>query len=408
MRAVARAGELLRQGQKVIIYDCGGDAALLALSGLDGHFGLRPTALSDSSPVLWGKKLDGMSIISPRDAAEQFPDAWWLVTNFLNRAAGIQFLIGLGIIPEKIINYVPYERRTSCRYLENYLHTDDTGLCFCCDAIGRATPPRIEATASANVEQLVLIENQLRQNTIQQLGNGTSCDFCSDMKESFFPKARKIEMINFGGGICNFQCCYCIASAKNKPKLQNGLDFVQVFSAYNQAGMLSEDIHVQFNSGEIGVHPKRAEMFHALGDATVSVLTNSSVYVPEIAEKLRFGDAIVNTSLDAGTRGTFRRVKGTDAWERVCDNLRRYAAIRKSSIVLKYIFLPGINDTPAEIDGFLQICKETAGAVQLSSEIYHPERITGATRRAFQYMRESLEQEGILYRISAGAFSDRK
>lgn len=197
MRAVYRAGEFLKNGQDVILYDCGGDAVRLALSGLDGHFGLRPTALCDNDPAVWGKQLGGVSIISPHMAATRYPDAQWLVTNFLDRVTDIPFLTELGVAPEKIINYTAYERRTSCRYLENYLHPIDKSLSFCCDAVGRSTSPRIDAEDGTEIEETVFKGERLRQTTIEQLGNGTVCDHCGDMREAFYPKERKIQLLNY-------------------------------------------------------------------------------------------------------------------------------------------------------------------------------------------------------------------
>lgn len=375
MRTLYRAGELLQNGQDVILFDCGGDAVLLALSGLDGHFHLHPTALCDSRESRWGMRLQGLPIEKPQEVIVRHPGAWWLICNFLDKAAASRTLEQLGIMPEKILNFTPYERRVSCRYLEGYFHPANGYLHLCCGAADRAEPPR--APAGEDAVQFVAAGEQFRQDTITQLGKGSDCDCCPYLQEGYYPTSRKIEMLNYGGGgICNFRCVYCNAFAKNEDTARSGLNFVEIFSVLRKREMLSQDIHVQFNSGEIGVHPKRTEMFRVLGDATVSVLTNSTVYVPEIAEKLKSGDAIVNTSLDAGTRETFHRVKGVDAWERVCGNLRRYAAIRRNSIVLKYIFLPGINDAEEEVEGFIRVCKELAGFVQISSDIYHPERIT--------------------------------
>jgi len=408
MRSIDQAGELLKSGQDVILYDCGGDAVLLAISGLDAYCGQKPTVLCDTRKELWGRRLSGIPICDPAEAARRHPNAWWLIANFLDKAFASRYLAEkLGIAPGKIINFTAYDKRAGCRYLENYFHVREGGLNFCCDAPDRLDPPRVVSGNKA-AEAVTQLEN-FRRDAIKRSGQGTMCEHCSSMSVSFYPRTAKIELFNYGGGgICNFRCMYCNASARGKTHIEGDLDFVELFDALKRAGRLSEDVHVQFNAGEIGVHPKRAEMFAALDRATVSVLTNSSVYCPEIVRALALGRAIVNTSLDAGSRETFRRVKGADAWERVCGNLRQYAQVRKNNIVLKYILLPGVNDTHEEIDGFVHLCEECAGFVQISSDFRHPERVDETTWSAFDYLRAGLEAREILYRVSAGAFVNRK
>jgi molybdenum cofactor biosynthesis enzyme MoaA len=64
--------------------------------------------------------------------------------------------------------------------------------------------------------------------------------------------------------------------------------------------------------------------------------------------------------LDAGTRETFKKIKGIDAFARVCENLRRYA--EHGNVEVKYIFMNGVNDSNGDIEGFADACNEINAA----------------------------------------------
>ena len=72
-------------------------------------------------------------------------------------------------------------------------------------------------------------------------------------------------------------------------------------------------------------------------------------------------DALSNSNskgMDAGTLETFYKIKGVDCYGRVCDNLRKYATQTDNAIMLKYVFLPGINDNKIDVNGFFELATE--------------------------------------------------
>ena len=77
------------------------------------------------------------------------------------------------------------------------------------------------------------------------------------------------------------------------------------------------------------------------------------------------------TSLDAGTRETFKAIKRVDRFDRVVENLKKYPT-DKTRLMLKYIFLEGVNDNEADIDGYYEIVKDTGGIISLSANLTTP------------------------------------
>ena len=331
MKTIDRITELLKQKKSVVLFDCGGDAVRLAISVLQKQFFVKPTALCDKNSALWGKKIGGIPIFSLVDASTLYPDAYWVVTNFLDFYSGVAFLQENGIKSQQILNYVPLEKRYGCRYLESYFHMMNEYIDFCCEGFGKSNSVAVNYGADL-AETLKRIKTS-REDTIRELKNGTSCDICPYVKEGLFTPSFSIRLINYGGyGHCNFKCSYCNMQRLSPAEMaRENIDFPEVFSALKQGGYLSEDVHVQLDRGEITVHPRRKEIFRALHGVTVSCLTNCAVYSEEIAAKLACGEAIVNTSLDAGTPEMFKKIKGVDAWDRVCNTLQRYASVAKDN-----------------------------------------------------------------------------
>jgi molybdenum cofactor biosynthesis enzyme MoaA len=134
-------------------------------------------------------------------------------------------------------------------------------------------------------------------------------------------------------------------------------------------GFLADDFRLIINSGEIAIHPCKQMLFEATTKYHADYLTNASIFVPEIAKKLRSDNrSNVNISLDSGTKKTFAKVKGIDCFERVCENIVKYGDA--GNIVLKYILIPGVNDNENDFNGFAQICKTLPKVACIITRLY--------------------------------------
>jgi molybdenum cofactor biosynthesis enzyme MoaA len=79
-------------------------------------------------------------------------------------------------------------------------------------------------------------------------------------------------------------------------------------------------------------------------------------------------------SIDAGTRSTYARVKGIDFFDKIRGNLMKYSkAVGFSPYEIKYIFIPEVNDSIADVDGFVALCESVcANHVLISYDFYAP------------------------------------
>jgi molybdenum cofactor biosynthesis enzyme MoaA len=76
----------------------------------------------------------------------------------------------------------------------------------------------------------------------------------------------------------------------------------------------------------------------------------------KIAENLKNNKfSRIFTSIDAGTSETFSLVKGLDSFQDFLTNVKKY--LQYGKVTLKYIVMPGINDSDADFCGITRVMK---------------------------------------------------
>ncbi|MCL2399437.1 MAG: radical SAM protein, partial [Defluviitaleaceae bacterium] len=198
------------------------------------------------------------------------------------------------------------------------------------------------------------------------------CSGCPDFVEREwrrFGRAKNlIHYISFamGPSPCQSKCIYCCQRLderrtydKNEDMDQYRLTFDTVDYAQKN-GFLAKSPLYDVAMGEITVHPLRQRVFDIIGDNTTCWLTNCIKFDENIGANLKANpQSNILTSIDAGTPGTWKEVKGVDNFETVCDNLVKYyeAANTPDQVTLKVIILPGLNDNAEDFNMIIEIAK---------------------------------------------------
>ena len=197
--------------------------------------------------------------------------------------------------------------------------------------------------------------------------DGGQCSKCTHLTEGMFPSKPKVNTLHFptgyDGSHCNFKCCYCNADAyfEDNDNCTNNLyeTIVQLSDFFDFSGMF-----ISFSNGEFVTRKDADQILDFLFDkgAILSLVSNSSVYKESVVRFIRSGRMNgINTSLDAGTKETFAKVKGVDCWEKVIGNIFRYSQLG-CRYFLKYIILEDINDNEIDINGFVDVCMQVKAA----------------------------------------------
>lgn len=330
---------------------------------------------ADADKQKWSAPFLGLPVMHITQALERFPDADIYVSlAFPAKYSVLGYLTEeLHIPKERILNYEPVEKYASCEYLQGYLLIKNDGLGFCFNNFGRNLPPNIPS--GADNESALQNFSAVRDRLIDGIRSGAQdnpCAGCRDVRVRYWPKQCHIKHLyvdDYSG--CNIHCCYCtvskpLSSAKKPPA---EFDYVSFIHYLESTGQTEEDFRCDVLPGEITVHPRCEEILQAVRPYPNVFFSNAIVFNHTIAEILDRGLSYIYVSMDAGTPETFAKIKGIDAFKQVCGNLKEYS--RHGPIELKYIVLPGINDTQADAKGFVELCKDVNAQNVMLSRNYH-------------------------------------
>jgi pyruvate-formate lyase-activating enzyme len=394
--------DILITGKKLVaLYGAGADAIFMILR-LQSQYSVIPTCVCDSDSSKYHKKLQNVEILSLDEALACYPDLCLFISSRTYKHEIIGNLLEGGkISKDRILNYEPVERRLSCRYLDNDIVVLNHCLNFCCSDFGKNRSPSVEF--NGDYELAASDFAALRDRLIDDIsrGNPTQCDGCTSIRTGYYSAERKIRLFNYGEiGVCNFNCAYCTSLAKHKMKIdENEVDCRKMLNAFERLGLTAEDCRVDIAPGEITVHPKRSEIYDAAEDRTDIILTNASVYDERLAGILKHRGRFY-ISVDAGTRETFAKIKGADLFDRVRSNLKRYAeAAGFAPYEIKYIFMPGVNDNEADVDGFAEFCRDIGTHhILISYDFYAPDP-NETTVSAIKRLMGKLDSEKMQYHV---------
>jgi molybdenum cofactor biosynthesis enzyme MoaA len=225
------------------------------------------------------------------------------------------------------------------------------------------------------------------------------CANCSFLRPQNYFEGTKINEINIDNypAICQARCIYCSVadSPRNEYSVAKNSHYPKMIGEIiwylRDNGLLADDCVIGFGSGEISITPQKDKLLDATVGYKRYYLTNAFRFEPRIADSLKTDKGHIYVSLDSGTRETFKAVKGSDLFDTVLENLQRYRSY--GNVILKYIILPGINDSDEDISGIIDVVKSLdLQWLTLSFEFYLPFR---ASFLSFAKIIKRLEKEEI-------------
>lgn len=267
----------------------------------------------------------------------------------------------------------------------NFLGHVDVGnnIALCCE-VGTKPEIAIQETAEKTVEEYLRLYKAIRIKGLELATKGkkdpliASCMNCSRYVLKSKPHIKTIENIKIDCKIrwinfsmypapCQANCIYC--NVKNYRRLMH-LDkdayskyykkIEQIVEIMEKREIISTDAKWIIASGEIAIHPFKEQLYQITKDKKVTICTNCFVYDEQLARILQTNVyASLSFSIDSGTEETWRKIKGANNFNTVVSNLFRYSLQVSSpeQLDLKYIVLPGVNDTVRDYKGVIDIIK---------------------------------------------------
>ena len=304
------------------------------------------------------------------------------------------------------------KQKLSCRFLENHCIAADGTLSFCFSGYKDNKYPRVMFTGNytKTVEKFISLQQQILYNLNENILN--PCTNCPGLAKDYYPiktENFKIKLFTFqSGGTCNLRCSYCVAT-KNKNATALRIDLPELFAEFKARDMLAPTFSCSFAAGEISINPKCEEICTALQICeSCRLFSNSLVYNEYISALLALGKTKIIVSVDSGTRETFAKVKGVNAFDRVCDTLHRYGRESKDAIILKYILLPGINDNVKDIESFNALARDiNCKSITISTDMLNTTPINEHTVLMSEYLWKSAKDLSILCDTNSYALAEK-
>jgi MoaA/NifB/PqqE/SkfB family radical SAM enzyme len=197
----------------------------------------------------------------------------------------------------------------------------------------------------------------------------TGCAKCANFLEGDYGKSDGlIHYVNLSmyPAPCQCKCIYCDVHSGESGAFNKRLHadcYEKLFDLLDHArksGLIAQDAVWQVSSGEIAIHLYKDRILDLVKNQVAVFYTNCFIFDEKIAESLKANpNSSINLSIDAGTPKTWHRIKGVDNFETVTMNLVKYfnSSSRPGQITLKYIILPGVNDSLEDFASVIEIMK---------------------------------------------------
>ena len=247
---------------------------------------------------------------------------------------------------------------------------DEPVITLCCEEGGFTKPGvLLRETAEDTLAEFLELHRLLVAEGLEKVNRGVTgphikeCEKCDRLILGEHRINDLISRVNLSmyPAPCQCRCEYCYVPKKwvNSKKVTDAYDKLFSFlELAEQSGMIRDDASWTVATGEITIHPYKDRIMKLLEQKRVSFHTNVFIFDEAIAANLHNNiDSRLNFSIDSGTSGSWKKVKGVDNFTAVVSNLEKYCnyAIEKSQILLKYIIIPGINDTEEDYNGIVDI-----------------------------------------------------
>lgn len=250
----------------------------------------------------------------------------------------------------------------SCWDIQNSLFLAPTELRVCCKRFfvdGKQKGDLVLAKLDDNMTGKQVFDLFLREKPKLHMdinkGEKPECMGCPYLSFQQWDNAFGIKKISFEyHSLCNLRCTYC--SEKYYGAATPCYDVVGFTDRLIKGHYLDDCESVVWGGGEPSIEENFVTLINKVTSSGIyakhNVITNATMYIPEIAELLEKKTIHITTSVDAGTSETYEAIRGRDFIKKVFCTLSKYAMRNAAGITIKYIVMEP-NCTLPEIRSFI-------------------------------------------------------
>lgn len=255
-------------------------------------------------------------------------------------------------------------RYNSCHLLEHGISIEKNNIKNCCLAkpTNELEPIVLESYDAQNLDWDKLFENKRKQRQAQKTARIPECEGCYVSEDEVWDDDDYISYINFNHWVkCNSNCIYCYTQYCKDKSHENIYPSIVELINRNQFRNTGE---ITFQGGEPTILEEFDDLINLFLDQKAKIRVHSSgiLYSKAIERGLKDGLLTVVISPDAGDKETYKKVKRVDSFEKVCENIQKYSDVlgsdNKHLLQVKYIIIPGYNDSIKNVDNWFKIVKQ--------------------------------------------------
>lgn len=254
----------------------------------------------------------------------------------------------------------------SCYDLHNSLFLASKEIRACCKRFfvngvkkGDVVLCKIDSNEEEIVEKILESKKSLFKRINSSLAH--ECYGCPHLEfKNWEPIEKlKIEKISFEyHSVCNLRCIYC------SPKYYGGMKPIynveKVVKKLINTKALQSCKSIVWGGGEPSLDHNFDASIETIGEALnikQMIITNAIKYSPSLQKLLDSNKARITTSIDAGTKNSFKKIRGADKLNTTLENLVLYSKNRPRNVTIKYIFLEE-NSKEEELLSFVKLIKD--------------------------------------------------
>ena len=293
------------------------------------------------------------------------------------------------------------------------------GLCFyedklvlCCyspnEQIDGGSAPLLFDNYKGEIIPKDLLFSRMK-NYSERIKNGDippECSRCFKINNDDWDEGEYIDFIimtHFSR--CNLNCIYCSNNLDSNTRSNENYSILPFLKYLKSEGVLKDNFELHIGGGEFTIYKECEQIldeFGKDGNVKIYIPTNAMTYSPKLYDAMKSGKTYIVVSLDCGSKKTFHKIKRVNAFDSVVGNLRKYAEANPYLITLKYIIIPGFNDSINEFRKFLNVAKSLkVNEIRIDFECRYLRKVNYNINPYYFYLAEKMKNTAVNQGFSA-------
>jgi poly(ribitol-phosphate) beta-N-acetylglucosaminyltransferase len=300
-----------------------------------------------------------------------------------------------------------HKKTLSCEALHGSIYFAPDMLRHCCKRFTRNGKLQgdvkifdVKTQDDITYEKILEKKNKLYKDI--NLGKDTPCTGCPWLVEDDWKPIEEFKIKHISievHSVCNMRCIYC--SEVYYGGKQPNYNIKKIINQFIEKNKISNDVSLIWAGGEAVLLRNFEQTFEeittALKPKNNYIFTNATVYKEIITKYLKKNAVNIVTSIDAGTHHTFKKIRKSDALDKIFHNLERYSSVGKANINVKYILMEE-NSSKKELQAFVEKIKKhnlTDCTFQISSN-YKNNVISNKEANAALFLYKLIKDLGVI------------